>query len=210
MKVVYVSWEKAIGMCYRLAEKIMDSGERFDCLVTISRGGLVPARIVSDMLCLDEVYVVRSRFWGVGGTIAPSPILEIHEKIDVEGKNVLLVDEVVDTGNTMKKVVELLGRLGAKSVRTAVLHYKVGSSFEPDYYVEKMNEWAWVFYPWSLAETLLGLAARDGDLSSNVVNRALELARELGVEIPLSSTEYLKRSLELYLEGLKSSNQTTP
>ncbi len=210
MRVVYVSWEKAIRMCYRLAEKILDSGERFDCLVTISRGGLVPARIVSDVLCLDEVYVVRSRFWGVGGTIAPSPVLEVHEKMDVEGKNVLLVDEVVDTGNTMKKVVELLEKLGAKKVKTAVLHYKARSSFEPDYYVEKMSGWAWIFYPWSLTETLIGLAVRESGINNNAIDKALELARELEVEIPLSSTEHLKRSLKLYLEGLKSPDQTTP
>lgn len=64
MEVLYLPWSKALSMCYRLAEIILESGENFSTVVTISRGGLVPARIVSDVIGVDDFHVVRSRFWG--------------------------------------------------------------------------------------------------------------------------------------------------
>ncbi|MEM3948121.1 MAG: phosphoribosyltransferase, partial [Zestosphaera sp.] len=64
MEVLYVPWSKALSMCYRLAESILDSSEDFSTVVTISRGGLVPARIVSEVIGVDDLPVGRSRFWG--------------------------------------------------------------------------------------------------------------------------------------------------
>jgi len=58
-------------------------------------------------------------------------------RLDLEGRSVLVVDEVVDTGATMSKVVRIVSELRAKSVKTAIVHYKSTSSFTPDHCVEK-------------------------------------------------------------------------
>jgi hypoxanthine phosphoribosyltransferase len=94
---------------------------------------------------------------------------------------------VTDTGATLSKVIRLVRDLGAAVVKTAVLHHKATSSFTPDYYVEKLERWAWIFYPWSFSETLYGLARlRGGD----IVVEAFNILKELGVS-------------ELYLDPLK-------
>ncbi len=195
--MVYISWSEAIKLCYELAEKILNSNEEFDSLVAVSRGGLIPARIVSDALNLDKVYVIRSRFWGVGGTIADKPLIEVHEKIDVKGDRVLVIDEVVDTGLTLKSICKLIERIGASRIKTGVLHYKSRSLFKPDYYVEYVREWVWIFYPWSLSETLysLALARRDGRGFNEAVK---EVLKSFGVEVPFSDFKVLLKSLERY------------
>jgi len=198
MEVIYIPWSKALRMCYKLAEMIMDSGEVFDVLVTISRGGLVPARIVSDVLGIDDLYAVSSKFWGIGGRVAPEPVIKACEGLNVQGRKALVVDEVVDTGSTMTKVVKLLHDLGAASIKTATLHYKTTSSLIPDYYVEKVEKWVWIFYPWSISETLYELSrSRCGD--GHVINEALKLAQELSVDSNVIDREHLIKSLKLYL-----------
>jgi len=198
MEVIYIPWSKALRMCYKLAEMIMDSGEVFDVIVTISRGGLVPARIVSDVLGIDDLYAVSSRFWGIGGRVAPEPVIKACEDLDVQGRKALVVDEVVDTGSTMTKVVRLLENLGAVGIRTAALHYKTTSSLVPDYYVEKVEKWIWIFYPWSISETLYELSrSRSGN--GYIIDEALKLAQELNVDSDVIDRAHLIKSLKLYL-----------
>lgn len=187
MKILYIPWSKALEYCYRLASIILDSSIQIDTIVAISRGGLVPARIISDVLAIDDLIVFRSRLWGIGIKKREEPEVSIHEEVDLREKRVLVVDEVVDTGATMSKVTRIARDLGAKDVKTAVLHYKSRSSFIPDFYVEKLDEWAWIYYPWSFSETLYSLAKmREGDL----VRNAMEIIREIN-------------AIELYLDPLR-------
>ncbi len=196
MRVKYVPWGEALKLCYSLAGRILDSGASFDAIVTISRGGLVPARIISDVLGIEEMYVIRSRFWGVAGRVFEEPQVSIHEPLDVSGKDVLVVDEVVDTGLTMGKVVKLIRGMGARNVKSAVLHYKLTSSLRPDYYVEVVKEWVWIFYPWSFSETLYSLAKREG---GDVLESALRIALRVGAEVDMLGAEALKLSLMEYV-----------
>ena len=198
MKVEYVTWSEALKMCYTLASKVLSSGEEFDIIIAISRGGLVPARIVSDVLAIDELHVIRSRFWGIGKTIHKEPILDINSDLMLEGKRVLVVDEVVDTGATMSKVVKVVRGLGASKVKSATLHYKVTSSFTPDYFVVKVLEWAWILYPWSLSETLYSLLkAVNADLSSP--DGIMKSLNDFNISVEEIGEPLLIRSLSKYI-----------
>jgi hypoxanthine phosphoribosyltransferase len=193
--VVYIPWSKALQYCYRLASMLLDAGEDPEVVVAVSRGGLVPARIVSDVLGVDELVVLRSRLWGVGGRVREEPELRLHERLEVDGKRVLVVDEVVDTGATMSKVVGLVSSMGAREVKTAVLHYKPTSRLVPDYYVERLERWVWVFYPWSFSETLYGLARRFG---GNAVEEAFKTLMEIGASELYLDPLRIRMSLERY------------
>lgn len=173
---------------------ILDDGLEIDSVVAVSRGGLIPARIVSDVLGVDELIVIRSRLWGTGTRVSDEPEISIHEEINLGNKRVLIVDEVVDTGATLNKLTKIVRDLGALSVKTAVLHYKKTSSIIPDYYVEKIENWAWIYYPWSLSETLYALARnREGDLYNNTMIILKEInAVELYLD-PLRVIESIKR-----------------
>lgn len=197
MEILYVPWSKALSMCYRLAEIVMDSGEEFSSVVTISRGGLVPARIVSDVIGVDDFHVVRSRFWGVGGRVSSEPKISHYEGLNLKGKEVLIVDEVIDTGTTMSRIARLVSDLGALKIKSAVLHYKTASSFKPDYYVEKVEKWVWIYYPWSFSETLFELARQEG--KSPVVNNAFEILKRLNASELYLDPQRIRDSLDMYV-----------
>ncbi|MEM0026077.1 MAG: phosphoribosyltransferase [Zestosphaera sp.] len=198
MEVLYLPWSTALSMCYRLAEIILDSGEDFTTVVTISRGGLVPARIVSDVIGVDDFHVVRSRFWGVGGRILEEPEISYYGGIELKNKKVLIVDEVVDTGTTMSRIVRLVNGLGALKVKTAVLHYKTSSSFVPDYYVERVEKWVWIYYPWSFSETLFELARQEDE--NKILEKAFEILRKLNASELYLDPQRMSESLSAYLK----------
>jgi hypoxanthine phosphoribosyltransferase len=199
IEVMYLPWSKAIEHYYKLASILLDAGENPDTIIAISRGGLVPARVVSDILGVDDLVVLRSRFWGIGSKVLKEPEVRVHEKLDLGGKQVLVVDEVVDTGATMSKIVRIIKSLGVKSVKTAVLHYKSTSAYKPDFYVEKLEKWVWIFYPWSFSETLFGLAKlRGGD----IVESAFTILRDLRASELYMDPIRIKASLSRYLRTL--------
>lgn len=168
-----------------------------DAIVAVLRGGVVPALVLSDVLGADEFYAIRVKHWGIARELYSVPLVEQLPQGRIEGKSVLLVDEVADTGKTLARAIEELMKLGAAEVKTAVLHLKPTSTVAPDYYAVKLDEWAWIFYPWSLAETLLSLAVRElGEATSaeSIARKASEIASRLGVE------HYKKNIIEVALK----------
>jgi hypoxanthine phosphoribosyltransferase len=73
---------------------------------------------------------------------------------DVQGKRLLIIDEVCDTGYTLAFLAKRLQEQGAALVRSGVLHYKQSltrSGFEPDWAVATTDKW--ILYPWEADET---------------------------------------------------------
>lgn len=198
MKIVYIPWSKALEQCYKLASMVLEANLQIETIVAISRGGLIPARIMSDVLGVEELVVLRSKFWGTGVRIREEPELIVHEKLDLRGLRVLIVDEVVDTGATMIKVTNFIRDRGASLIKTAVLHYKSTSRFVPDYYVERYNEWVWIYYPWSLSETLYDIArGRPG----NIIENSLEILKEINATEIYLAPEKIKESVLQYVKA---------
>lgn len=201
VEVRYVTWGEAIRLCYKLAKEVVDSGYKPDVIVSIMRGGVVPALIVSDILNVDSFYALRVKHWGIAEEVYSVPVVEQLPQGKIEGKKVLVVDEVADTGKTLDVAVKELLKLGPAEVRSAVLHLKPNSVIIPDYFAERLNRWVWIFYPWSIVETLVALAYRE--LGSRKVSEeellktSIALARKLGVRAPIS--RILKMSLRYYL-----------
>jgi hypoxanthine phosphoribosyltransferase len=68
---------------------------------------------------------LRLDFMGVSsygnGTEAGELVFTKELKLDVRGRSVLIVDDILDTGKTMKRVVEKIHALGPRSIKTCVL-----------------------------------------------------------------------------------------
>jgi len=162
MKLLSISWADNAKLCEGLASTISSSGFRPDMIVGISRGGLVPARILSDILGVRELFTIRVSFYtGVGKTAtAPKIVQPLVERL--EGKRVLLVDDVSDTGKSLIVAKEHLENMGAREVKVATLHFKPHSKFRPDFFVSKTD--AWLVYPWEKHESAKELGKKVSEL----------------------------------------------
>lgn len=150
-----VSWDEAYRLSKLLAQKIKRSGFKPDIVIGIARGGLVPARIVCDFLLLRDLAAIKVEHWGIAATMGKAK-LKFPLPVDISGKKVLVVDDVVDTGETYAVTMEHIKEKNPSEARSAVLHYKSCSTYVPDYWAEKQVAWKWIIYPWAAYEDLTG------------------------------------------------------
>lgn len=146
------TWNQIYKMLLNQAEKIHRNGFKPDVIVGVSRGGWPPARVLSDLLENPNLANARAEFYlGVAET-KTEPVLTQPVSAAVAGKKVLIVDEVADTGKSLKLVREHIIRQGAVEVKTATVYYKPWSIVKPDYYEKETVNW--IVFPWEIKETI--------------------------------------------------------
>lgn len=146
------TWDKIYMMLLRLAQEIKKSSFKPDVIVGVSRGGWLPARVLSDLLDNPNLANVKVEFYlGVAETKG-EPTLTQPVSVNVAGKKVLIVDEVADTGKSLKLIKEHLAKEGAKKVKIAAIYYKPWSIIVPDYYAKETSRW--IVFPWEVKETI--------------------------------------------------------
>ncbi len=143
-----LTWE-GFGVASReLAQTIADDGYEPEIIIAVARGGLVAAGALSYALGVKLSDAINVEFYTDVHTTLPDPIL-LEPMLDVasiSGRKLLVVDDVADSGRTMKLVLEILREQGAE-VRSAVLYEKSVSVVKPDYTWRHNDEW--IVFPWS-------------------------------------------------------------
>lgn len=154
---LHPTWEDMAAMAASVADKVAQAGEQVDGLVVLPRGGLFPANIIARRLDISGSKVLSAALTSYAAGAfergAEFTVGQFPTRQEVQGKSLLVVDEVCDTGNTLAEVVARLRKLGAANVRSAVLHYKPGRSttgYAPDFYATETD--AWIMYPWEWHE----------------------------------------------------------
>lgn len=161
IKCYTVSWDEAYRLAIRLAHKIIESGYKPDIVVGIARGGLVPARMVCDFLLQDELMSIQTEHWDIASKHEIARLkFSLPNEADISGKNVLVVDDVADTGDSFSVILDYLEQKNPMEIRTAVLQYKTSSTVVPDYWGERLEEWNWIIYPWAFYEDLAGFVQK--------------------------------------------------
>jgi hypoxanthine phosphoribosyltransferase len=146
------TWNQIYAMLVRQAGKIRCSGFKPDVIVGVTRGGLVPARVLSDLLGACELATVRVEFYvGVAETRS-EPVLKQGVSEDVTGKKALLVDDVADSGKSLLFAKEHLQHQGVAEVRVATVYRKPLSALTPDFYEKETR--LWVVFPWDAKENI--------------------------------------------------------
>lgn len=131
---------KIHGGVQRLAEELTRdySGQALTVIGVLTGSVILLADLVRRIDLPLRVGVIQTRSYR-GATTRPGA-LEINDSMlpDIEGRDVLLVDDIFDTGHTLVGLVEKIRTLGPKSVRSAVLLRKLGRQevdMRPDYVV---------------------------------------------------------------------------
>ena len=151
---IYYSWKDIEHMCSQLINQLYKDEWKPDYIVGITRGGNVPATILSNITGIRcEALKVALRD-GESGKSGDS--VEWMAEDALKGKKILIVDDINDTGATFKWINDdwkLNGRAGAyNNVRFAVLTENLSSEFDGVNYwcheVNKAEEDVWLVYPW--------------------------------------------------------------
>jgi len=180
-----LSWEDFHTHTSAIGEKVVESGFEPEVIVAIARGGLMPAAQLCNLLGVRDLLSFQVTHWQAPGqTSEEGAIIRQPLAAKLNGKSVLLVDDIVHTGKTFKTALKHLEEQGAGEVKTASLFVMEGSAFSPDYFSEQARE-AWLIFPWSLKEDL-----------THFVKKQLEATPRA---IPLKEIQHMMvKSHELY------------
>jgi hypothetical protein len=131
-----------------LAQVIADDGYEPDMILAIARGGLLPAGALGYALAVKNIYTMNVEFYtGVDERrevpliLPPVPDFQL-----VKQAKVLIVDDVADTGGTLKVVKEFCAGKVAQ-VRAACLYEKSHSVVKCEYVWKHTDQW--INFPWS-------------------------------------------------------------
>jgi hypoxanthine phosphoribosyltransferase len=185
------TWNKIYTMLLSEAEKIRQSGFKPDVIVSITRGGWVPARVLSDLLEIPNLATVRVEFYlGVAET-RNEPVLTQGVSAAVTRKRALIVDDVADTGKSLQLARKHVLQQGATEVKIATVYRKPWNVIKPDYYEAETS--CWVVFPWEIKEPIRKIVEKHGD--KNAID--METAKLVKAGLPKQLAErFLKEVFE--------------
>ena len=144
----HMSYE-LFGVAVReLGKTILDSGYKPEIILSIARGGFFLGAGLGYALDVKNSFAMSVEFYTGVDERLPIPVVlpPVPNKIDLAGLSVLIADDVADTGETLKIVLDFCAGV-VKEVRTAVLYEKSASIIKPDYSWRKTDKW--IEFPWS-------------------------------------------------------------
>jgi hypoxanthine phosphoribosyltransferase len=151
-----VSWDEIANWTFGLGGKIKQSEFAPEVIVGLTRGGWVAARLLCDLLGIKRLYAVKVEHWGI--TAQPDGKARLMQGLttDISDRNVLVVDDITDTGESLALATEHVGEAGPRDLRSATVLHITHSTFEPDFYEIEVpkEEWAWFIFPWNVHEDL--------------------------------------------------------
>jgi len=164
------------------AQKIHAAPYHPDLIVAIARGGLIPARILGDLLQIPELTVIQVEFYTDIAKTRQQPTLKLGLTTSIQGKKTLLVDDISDTGKTLQLAKNHLTQHGAAEIKTATLYTKPQSIDTPDYYEKQTSRW--VVFPWDAKETVRKIA--QGAEGKRALNREIGKLVKAGLPVQLA------------------------
>ena len=154
------NWEYIYGLCRTVSEQVKAVDFEPDVVVALARGGWFAGRCICDFLGLDDLTSLKMEHYV--GTAEKTGEPEVRYPMpegSVAGKDVLVIDDIADTGGSIERAYEYVTDRNAGEVRTATLQLLETSEFEPDFVGERLAEWTWIVYPWNFIEDMIDLVS---------------------------------------------------
>lgn len=148
---VWVSWDEYHRAIEDLALIVHASGWKFDQILCLARGGLRPGDIFSRIFDVPLAILSVSSYREEAGRMQGDLNIAGHITMADEsfGGRILLVDDLVDSGVTLKKIQRHLAEKfpAVTEVKSAVIWYKACSSVKPDFYLDYLPDNPWIHQP---------------------------------------------------------------
>ncbi len=159
-KCTITNWEYIYGLCRDVADQVKTAEFEPDVVVALARGGWFAGRCMCDFLGLDDLTSLKMEHYVGTGKKADEPQVRYPmPEGSVAGKDVLVIDDIADTGGSIRRAHEYVTDRDCATVRTATLQLLQTSEFEPEFVGERLDEWTWVVYPWNFIEDMIDLIA---------------------------------------------------
>ncbi|MDL2306550.1 xanthine phosphoribosyltransferase [Desulfovibrio sp. OttesenSCG-928-C06] len=151
-KMYPVSWDQLHRDSKALAWRLLEKGP-YKGIAAITRGGLVPAAIIArelDLRLVDTICISSYDWQNQKSTT-------ILKTVEHDGEGWLIIDDLVDTGNTARIVREMLPK-----AHFATVYSKPEGKPLVDTFITEVSQDTWILFPWdSEVQYVQPLAARN-------------------------------------------------
>ena len=125
----YVSWSEIENTVQVVSKKILKSSKDFSSITTISRGGLIPSRLLADLLGIEKIFVDQN----------------------IVSSDSLFVDDIFDSGKTFSDVMSKVP--DSSNLTFATLFARRGVSYpEQLIYGDQTLDDSYLVFPWDKLE----------------------------------------------------------
>jgi xanthine phosphoribosyltransferase len=145
-----LSWKQFGEILLRLANEIQLTFD-LDVIIGVGKSGIIPASILAKRMNVDEFYSIIVQLYNEEKPprkLYQRPHIIFSSISSLDGKKVLIVDDFVNTGATLKMVLQKATDAGAKEVRTAVVGLRFDAIYKPDYSGMSFKGCLW--FPWDV------------------------------------------------------------
>lgn len=148
-KGFHVSWDQihrdSRALAWRLDGRGPEDGA-WRAIVAITRGGLVPAMIVSRELDVRVIDTISVKSYAHQSQSEAKVTKSPQSELMGDGEGILVIDDLVDTGKTL----ELVRKLYPKA-HFATVYAKPSGRPMVNTYITEVSQDTWIFFPWDMA-----------------------------------------------------------
>jgi xanthine phosphoribosyltransferase len=149
-KAFPVSWDQFHRDARALAWRLSGMGRTWEAMVCITRGGLVPAAIIARELgirVIETVCIASYHDYQEQGDLKVLKDVS-PELMEAEGEQVLIVDDLTDTGKTAGIVRAMMPK-----AHFATVYAKPKGRPLVDTFVTEVSQDTWIYFPWDMGFT---------------------------------------------------------
>jgi len=180
-----VTWDEIARWTEAVANDVEDSGYSPSVVIGLTRGGWIPARLICDHLRIKKLYAVKTEHWGVTANNDGKALLTQELNTPIADEDVLIVDDITDTGESLSLAVEHIRESEPREIRTATLLHITHSRITPDYFEIEVpeNDWTWFIFPWNFYEDLRTLLPKTLDEPRTVLGIQQTFRQRFNIDI---------------------------
>ena len=146
-----LTWERYLELCDYLVQ--MAKYEDFTDIVAIARGGLVPAQYLAYKLNIPRIHSYGVASYTKDNQRAGETIYQDPDMIFTVDHRVLVVDDIADSGQTIRSCLNNIDRYNPEGprVKVATMFFKEGKSIvRPDFYASLVDVDRWIVFPYDV------------------------------------------------------------
>ena len=150
MNKTFISWDEFHRDCDITAAKLLSTQKSFDCMISLSRGGVVPGRIMAESLKPKVFLTLGLKLFDGhtrGDQVVITQDIDQYDEFD-RHDNILIVDDISDKGTTLKFAYShIFRKTGGAHLFTACPYIKTSTKFRPTCYSRELSDDEWIVFP---------------------------------------------------------------
>ena len=133
---IYCNWDEVESLTKLVAARIQSSNKKYDAILGIASGGIIPARLMARELNIEHILLIPVR---------QKRLYKGEMPLLVKNKKYLIIDEIYDTGDTFCKVYDAVKMFDCDF---AFLMSRYELNNEGAYVGKVLNHKKWIVFPW--------------------------------------------------------------